>query len=223
MRKAPFMIIALPLVFAFMCPGAENEPQHAITERVDRRYNSLNSLRVDFVETYRGVGAERSESGTLWLKKPGKMRWEYEQPNKKFFISDGSEAIFYVVGEPQARRAKLKQMDDLRSPLRYLLGKTKLEKEFDQLVTLPDRAAGAAPGDIVLQGVPRGMSDRITKVTLEIDAGSEIVRLVIEQTDGSQTEFRFSNLQPDVKVNDDLFRFILPPGVQWIEGNDLAP
>ena len=98
--------------------------------------------QADFTETYTGAGMTRTESGTLLLKKPGQMRWDYDQPRPKMFVTDGHTAWFYVPGEKQARRTPVKQLDDLRSPLRYLLGKTKLEKELDGLSLAPDRKAG---------------------------------------------------------------------------------
>ena len=95
-----------------------------IAERVDRYYNSLQSLKADFTESYRGAGMQRSESGTLWLKQPGRMRWEYRAPAEKLFISDGKTAWFYVPGEQRASKSPVKKLDDLRSPLRFLLGHT---------------------------------------------------------------------------------------------------
>jgi len=94
--------------------------------RVDKHYNDLKSMRSQFTETYNGAGTSRTESGTLWLKQPGKMRWEYTEPRKKLFVSDGKTAWFYVPGEQQARKAPVSKIDDIRSPLRFLLGKTKL-------------------------------------------------------------------------------------------------
>ena len=99
---------------------------HAIAQAVDERYNRLRSLQAEFTEIYRGAGMERTESGTLWLKKPGKMRWEYRSPRDKLFLSDGKDAWFYVPGERQVRRTAVKKLDDLRSPLAFLLGKTRL-------------------------------------------------------------------------------------------------
>ncbi|MGA7632219.1 MAG: outer membrane lipoprotein carrier protein LolA, partial [Terriglobales bacterium] len=62
---------------------------HQLAQAVDNHYNHLRSLESDFTEIYRGDGPERVESGTLWLKKPRKMRWEYRSPKEKLFISDG--------------------------------------------------------------------------------------------------------------------------------------
>ncbi len=144
----------------------------------------MKSLRAEFTEVYSGGGIRRSESGTLWIKKPGKMRWDYSSPQKKIFVTDGATAWFYVPGERQARRTPLKKLDDLRSPLRYLLGRTKLDKELRGLSLAPD-VAPEKPGDVVLRGVPVGMEDRISQVLLESDAQGFLRRIVMEELDGS--------------------------------------
>src|SRR3954470_722322 len=190
-----------------------------VADSLDRHYNDLRSLRAGFTETYRGAGISRTESGTLWLRRPGKMRWEYMVPRDKLFVSDGKTAFFYVPGERQARRAPLDRLDDLRSPLRYLLGKTKLKKEFDNLTA----RAGDQPGSVVIRGVPRNMSDRVSEVSLEVNSAGEIQRIQIDEVDGSQTEFTFSAIQENVPVEDARFRFQPPAGVEMVEGTAAAP
>ena len=157
----------------------------------------MKSLRADFTEIYSGGGIRRSESGTLWIKKPGKMRWDYASPQKKIFVTDGATAWFYVPGERQARRTSLKKLDDLRSPLRYLLGHTKLEKELRGLSLAPDVQPETA-GDVVLRGIPVGMEDRISQVLLESDGQGYLRRIVMEELDGSRTEFRLEDQQENV-------------------------
>ena len=107
---------------------------------VDAHYNHLRTLQAEFTELYSGSGMERTESGTLWLKKPGKMRWEYRSPKEKLFVSDGKDAWFYVPQDGQARKEAAKKLEDVRSPLAFLLGKTKLEKELRGLSLAPDVA-----------------------------------------------------------------------------------
>ena len=143
---------------------------HALAGKVDQRYDHMHTLEAQFTETYKGAGMSRTESGTLLLKKPGRMRWDYDQPHPKLFLTDGSTAWFYVPGERQARRTPVKQLEDLRSPLRYLLGKTKLEKELDGLSLAPD-VKPLNPGDVVLRGVPKGMRERVAQTLLEVTAG----------------------------------------------------
>src|SRR3954468_5147417 len=181
-----------------------------VTEQTDAHYNNLKSLRARFTETYRGAGVTRTESGTLWLRRPGKMRWEYTDPKEKLFVSDGRTAYFYVPGERQARKAPIKDLDDLRSPLRYLLGKTKLKKEFENLTV----RVGDQPGTVLIRGVPTGMADRVTEMTLEVNSRGQIRRILIEEADGSQTEFVLSAMEENVPVEDARFRFQPPPGVE---------
>jgi outer membrane lipoprotein carrier protein len=191
---------------------------HTIAQRVDERYNHLHTLEAQFTEIYRGAGMERTESGTLWLKKPGKMRWEYRSPREKLFLSDGKDAWFYVPGDRQVRRTPMRKLDDLRSPLAFLLGKTRLEKELQGLSLAPDMAPWMA-GNVVLRGVPKAMADRVNQVLLEITPDSEIARIVIEEVDGSVTEYRFSEQKENMEVGDQRFRFAPPPGAEVIEGD----
>jgi outer membrane lipoprotein carrier protein len=192
-----------------------------LAQAVDEHYNHLHSLQADFTETYRGNGSDRSESGVLWLKKPGKMRWEYRsdsaQDYSKLFLSDGRDAWFYVPGDQQARREPVKKLDDLRSPISLLLGKTKLEKELQGLALAPDVAPKEA-GDVVLRGAPRNMQNQISEVLLEITPGHQIARIVIEGVDGATTEYKFSDQKENVEIGDGRFRFTPPPGVEVISG-----
>jgi outer membrane lipoprotein carrier protein len=190
----------------------------AIAVAVDRHYNHLHTLQCEFTEIYSGAGLDRTESGTLWLKKPGKMRWEYRSPRAKLFVGDGKNAWFYVPGERQLRRTEIRKLDDLRSPLAFLLGKTKLEKELQGLSLAPDVLPLAA-GDVVLRGVPKAMADRVNQVLLEITPESWIRRIVIEEVGGSTTEYRFSDEKEDVKVADQRFEFAIPDGVEVIDEN----
>jgi outer membrane lipoprotein carrier protein len=193
----------------------------AIARAVDSRYNRLHTLQAEFTELYRGAGAERTESGTLWLKKPGKMRWEYRSPREKLFLSDGKDAWFYLPGDRQVRKTAVSKLDDLRSPLGFLLGKTKLEKELHGLSFAAD-ISPITQGNVVLRGVPRALGDRLTEVLIEITPDHQIARILAEGVDGDVTEYRFSKLKEDVEVGDQLFRFTPPPGIEVIEG-DFGP
>jgi outer membrane lipoprotein carrier protein len=193
-----------------------------IAAKVDRRYNHLQTLQADFTETYRGAGVSRSESGVLWLKRPGKMLWDYREPRPKVFVTDGKLAWFYVPGERQARKAPVKKLDDLRSPLRYLLGKTKLEKELAGLSLAVD-VSPEKPGDVVLRGVPKGMEDRVSSVLLEVSSQGAIERMVVDEVDGSSTEYRFGNQRENQPIADKRFRFSPPPGVEVVEAEGLTP
>ena len=210
------------LLFLFCSIGLADEISVSeIAARVDRRYNHLSTLKAQFEETYIGAGLSRNESGQLWLQKPGKMRWQYEQPTPKLFVVDGKNAFFYVPSEQQARRMPAKKLDDFRSPIRYLLGHTKLQQEFSKLAISSESPKQA--GNVVLEGVPKEMEDRVQRVLLEISPSSQIERIHIEELDGSTTEFLFRDLQENVVVKPDLFRFSPPPGVEVVESQSVEP
>jgi outer membrane lipoprotein carrier protein len=218
-RRVSSLVWTFTLFFPLIC-GAEEFSQsdvHVLAQDVDKHYNRLHSLKATFVETYRGAGMERTESGTLWLKKPGKMRWEYRSPKEKLFLGDGKDAWFYVPGDQQARRTPMRKLDDLQSPLAFMLGKTKLEKELRQL----SRASDVAPlnsSDVVLRGTPTVLAERVSQVLLEITPEKQISRIVIGERDGSVTEYRLSEQSENVEVGDQLFHFAPPPGVEIIDG-----
>jgi outer membrane lipoprotein carrier protein len=168
---------------------------------------------MDFTEQLATAGVQKRESGVLELKKPGRMRWDYRQPQPKVFVSDGKTAYFYVPGERQARKAPVKKLDDLQSPLRYLLGKSQIAKELDGL---------KLEGN-VLSGTPKHLKDRVDRVELAINPEGLIERIVIEEIDGTRTEFAFSNIQENVTIADQQFKFSPPPGIEMVETNQLQP
>ncbi len=222
MKPLPLQSVFLfALLAALVLPAAaEVRTPAEVARAVDQHYNRLRTLQARFTESYRGMGMARTESGTVWLKKPGRMRWEYATPRPKLFVTDGKTAYFYLPEDRQARRAPVKQLDDLRSPLRFLLGKARLEEELERLTLVP---SVSTPGHVILRGTPKSFADRIALVELEISPASQILRLLIEEVDGSLTEFLFRDLVENSPLADERFRFSPPAGVEVIETSDLAP
>jgi outer membrane lipoprotein carrier protein len=184
----------------------------ALIHKVDDHYNHLVSLRAHYSEHYSGMGMDRSEEGMLLLKKPGRMRWSYATPVGKVFVLDGKFAWFYTPGDAQATRVPAKQLDDMRSPLRFLLGHTQLKKELDNLTVVP-QASG-----YLISGVPKGMEQRVKLLTLGVTASGAIGSMRLEEIDGAVTEFSFSEMQENVTVKDTDFIFTPPAGVAVVDG-----
>jgi outer membrane lipoprotein carrier protein len=213
---------AILMVAITLAPAAV-EDIHSIAAAVDEHYNHLRSLQAEFTEMYRGSGMDRTESGTVWLakggmKKPGKMRWEYRSPREKLFVSNGKDAWFYVPGDRQARKTDARKLDDIRSPLAFLLGKSKLKKELQALSLAPDITPLAA-SDVVLRGVPQAFADRISEILLEVTPEHRVVRIVMDEVDGSVTEYRFSNQRENEAIPDGRFEFNPPPGTETVESD----
>lgn len=184
-----------------------------VAARVDRHYNALHSLEVHFVQSYEGMGMHRKESGVLLLKKPGKMRWTYTDPDGKLFVLDGKDGYFYSPGETEAQKVDEKKLDDLRSPLRFLLGHTELEKELTGLTATPD-----GNGNYVLAGVPKGLEQRVSSLKITAGADGTIRSMTIDETDGVTNRFDFSGEAGNVPAPNTAFVFTAPQGVHVVEG-----
>jgi outer membrane lipoprotein carrier protein len=200
------------LVLIGCTPWVLAQENDALVRKVDDHYNHLSSLRAHYTEHYSGMGMDRTEEGTLLLKKPGRMRWSYAAPVGKVFVLDGKFAWFYTPGDAQATRVPAKQLDDLRSPLRFLLGHTQLRKELENL-TLAAEGSGYR-----ISGVPKGMEQRVKLLSLWVTAVGQIERMRLEEVDGAVTEFVFSDLKENVPVKDSDFAFIPPAGVAVVQG-----
>jgi outer membrane lipoprotein carrier protein len=217
----PLGLFCLGLTLLF--PATGHAQGDAILRRVDDHYNHLRTLRARYSEHYTGMGIDRTETGTLLLKKPGLMRWSYDQPPGKLFVLDGKFAWFYTPGDSQVSRTPAKQLDDLRSPLRFLLGHTQLAKELDSLATTPEGTPGRnsesdrQPQGYRISGVPKGMANRVRLLTLTVTPAGAITGMKLEETDGATTEFTFTGIEEDVPVKPSDFTFNPPPGVPIVD------
>jgi outer membrane lipoprotein carrier protein len=205
-------ILAAALLSTCLCAQQPSPSAKDLAQRVNRHYNQLHSLQAGFSESYQGMGIKRTESGTLRLLKPGRMRWDYSSPAGKLFLLDGKFAWFYSRGDSQVQRLPAKQLDDLRSPLRFLLGHTVLEKELNNLTMAPGPS-----GLYTLTGQPKGEEKRVSKLTLTVTAAGAITDLEIEEADGALTRFTFTGELPNVPVPADAFHFTPPQGVPVVD------
>lgn len=199
------------LLLAFTAPTFAQPPD--LLRRVDDHYNHLRTLRARYTERYAGMGIDRTESGTLELRKPGLMRWAYDAPPGKVFVLDGKLAWFYTPGDAQITRAPAKQLDDLRTPLRLLLGHTQLAKELDHIAIAPAAPPSQNPATFTITGVPKAMADRVRLITLTVTADGAINAMKIEETTGAITAFTFSDQKENLPLPPSDFHFTPPADI----------
>lgn len=212
MKRGCMIAAAAALFYASLGAQQHAPTLHEVASRVDRHYNQLHSLHAGFSETYQGMGMKRTESGTLLLVKPGRMKWDYSSPPGKIFLLDGKYAWFYTAGDARVQRIPAKQLDDLRSPLRFLLGHTELEKEIGHL------SMTAGPnGAFTLTGQPKGQENRVRRLSITVTADGVITAIEVEETTGALTHFSFSNEQTNVAVPPATFKFTPPPGIPVVD------
>jgi outer membrane lipoprotein carrier protein len=194
---------------------------------LEEHYRQPRTLQAVFLERYsEGQRQARIESGTVYFRRPGQMRWEYDSPEKKLFLVDGKNTWFYVPYDHTVTKAPVRESSDWRTPLALLTGKADLSRLCSRIDLIGQ--SGIPPGHAVLRCVPKeakGPSDDkdYTEVLLELDASTgELARIEIRQPGGIELEYRFGNWQSDIPLAGDLFRFQVPVGVAIVDGASLS-
>lgn len=231
------------LACSAMAAGPSDSGVERVLRSFETRYRSAKTMQVTFLERYAENGAVvRTEAGTAFFRRPGKMRWEYEAPEKDLFLVDGKTAWFYVPADRTVTRVPAKQSADWRTPLALLAGEMKVSRVCAHVdlaaneralsendVVLRCRVKGESGGDKAPKG-PKGSSDEQDSlaapagsqddlVLFEIDRRSgELARLSVRQKGGVEVEFRFENWHLDPPLPQEMFKFEVPPGVAIVNG-----
>ncbi len=231
-----------PLAFLSIYVLALPSPGDAATyvKKFEAKYRAEKTLQATFLERYtENEQTVRTEAGTAYFRRPGKMRWEYEAPEKDLFLVDGKTAWFYVPGDHTVTRVPAKQSADWRTPLALLAGEMKVSRVCAR-VELASREKAIREGNVVLRCQVRGApTDRAGSRDAQRDADvpaspqggqgdtvffeivaatGELARLLVRQSGGVQVEFRFENWRMDPQVPDSFFRFDVPLGVAIVNG-----
>jgi outer membrane lipoprotein carrier protein len=201
------LLAALPAFSAK--PDARLDP---LLHGVENRYNHSQSLKLDFSQVYSVARRPAQvERGVLYLRKPGRMRWNYTAPAGKVFLSDGKNVFLYTPDDKRLEKSKLKQSEDMRAPLAFLLGKLNFWKEFREFSSKPD-AAG-----IWVTAIPNSDGLAYSQVEFLIAPDYRIIRVKVTGQDRSMLDFTFANEQLNFAVSPSLFAFVPPPGTEIVD------
>lgn len=182
----------------------------------ERSYHALRSLEADFTQSYFAWGNTRVESGKVTLAPSGKMRWVYDQPEAKIFLSDGKHLFLYVPAEKQLTISSLREVQDARVPLDILLSHLPLSRVFSR-VEFAGQALKAAPGDRVIRGYPKSKySKDYQSCLIELTPEFNVRRLVVFYPDNSTMQFTFRHIERNKPIDPALFVFTPPPGTEII-------
>jgi len=198
-------IVCLPSAHAADAPSDKDVTR--MLKGVEDRYNRTQTLEVAFAETYTMQGRKRTEKGELYLRKPGRTRWEYSSPAGKLFGSDGKFAYAYFPDEKRFEKTSLKDSDDMKAPLAFLLGRLQFEKEFREFRTQED-----GPSTFIT-AAPKSDKLPYKEVTFLVDPNFTIRWLNVKGQDGSQLDFAFSAEKRNPPIAESMFKFAPPLGV----------
>ncbi len=221
----PFRLLFLSLAaMLFVGPAGSQDaekPVAKIVRSLEARYKAAESFRAVFMERRsEGRGSLQMESGTLYIRRPGLMRWDYEAPEKKLFLVDGKFAWFYVPADRTATKAAIRQSDDSRIPLLLLTGKTSLGRVCRR-IELADVRVEAA-GDTALRCLPtHGAEAHYKEAVLEVDSESHLVRLLVREAGDIETEFHFGRWEENLPLERSFFEFAPPKGTVIVDERTL--
>jgi outer membrane lipoprotein carrier protein len=210
------LLTVIPLLASFLLFAGASAPDELI-RKVERRYNSAQTLSVNFVENYSVQGRRRPpEIGTLTLRKQGKMRWDYRQPSGKLFISDGKNVYLYTARDNRVEKVPFKDTEDMRAPLAFLLGHLDMKKEFREFRVHED------DGGTWLEAVAK--SDRLpySAVEMLVISDGSIRQLKVMGRDESVLMFTLSDEKLNVSAPNELFDFSIPPGAEVVDAVEFA-
>ncbi len=184
-----------------------------LLRKIEERNARTRDLVARFSQSYRSgmLGREISERGVVSIKRPGRMRWEYKDPERKLFVSDGRAFFFYVPAEKQVIVAEQDQQRSLAA--RLLSGRARLFEEFEASLDEP-----LEDGVVRLELVPRAQQPEIERAFLDVELSGKIRGIVVRDIQGNTTRFRFEGIRENVGLSDELFRFEIPRGVEVIRG-----
>ena len=187
----------------------------SLIKKIQDRYNSAHTLSVHFIEDYSMMGHPRpAESGELSLRKQGKMRWDYTHPAGKLFVSNGKEVFLYTAADNRVEKVPLKDTEDMRAPLAFLLGRLDMKKEFRDFTTRQ------GDGGVWLDASAK--TDRLPyeKIEMLIAPDGSIDRLNVVGRDQSLLSYTFTDEKINPHLSDTLFHFQIPPGAQVVNAVD---
>ena len=209
---AALVAAAVPVVH-----GQAAETPDALARRLQARYDAIKDFTADFAQTYEGGVLRRktTESGTLLVKKPGRMRWEYKTPEEKLFVADGRKLYTWVPADRQVTVSALPAEDAPATPVLFLLGRGELTRDFT--ASIPAAVAGAPPDSLALALVPKTPVPDYDRLTLVVDRATLGLRMLIARDgQGGTSTFVFSKLKENVGLADAKFAFTIPRGADVV-------
>src|SRR3990172_3830967 len=216
-RMTGMALSAALVVLAAANGGAADPTAPELAQALQRKYDAVKDFSADFVHTYQGGVLKKrlTERGTVLVKKPGKMRWDYTAPEKKQFVSDGAKIYFYIPADKQVIVSTVPPNAEATTPALFLAGKGRLTSEFTP--TFIELPAGLPAGSRALKLVPKSKQPDYDWLVLAVDPATLALRgLVTIDAQGGTSTFAFTNLKQNVGLADNQFAFKIPRGVDVV-------
>jgi len=212
------LLLSLLLMPEFS-PGSLT-PEERIKEminKIETRYRKTADLTAEFNQTtsVKGFNTALKSAGRVYMKRPGKLRWDYLEPSLEQIFVDNDRVQFYVPEHKQVLTGQLSKMADSQAPLQLLQGVGRLDQHY-AVSASSDGAKGAGGLPILVLTPLEGGPDQ-PRVAVEVDPESFLLRRVeLRDINGGVSNFIFSKIRTNAGLKDDVFVFIVPKDVEVI-------
>jgi outer membrane lipoprotein carrier protein len=193
----------------------------SVVKKIQARYEQTKDLQADFAQKTKveGFATPITSSGRLFLKRPGRLRWDYVEPSREEIYVNQDDVKMYVPEHSQVLIGKLTQMAASQAPLQLLQGIGKIDEEFD-LAPAPDHARGAGGLALVVL-IPKTKDQQAARpfqqIVLEADPKTHYIKsLTLHELSGNVATFEFSSVKPNTGLQDGLFEFTAPAGTEAV-------
>lgn len=199
-----------------------------VVKRIQARYEQTKDLQAEFrqVTKIEGFATPLTSSGMLLIKKPGRLRWDYREPDVQEIYVNGNELMMYVPQHKQVLVGKLTQMSASQAPLQLLQGATRLDQHFEvQATPGGERGEGGIPLVTLIPKDPGPESVRtVNRIVVEAQPKTYFIKTVaIHEVSGNVATFEFSKIQPNTGLKGSLFDFAVPAGTEVVKAPALGP
>ncbi len=218
-RRVSIAVAALVwLVAGVDGAGAKSTPSPPkvaeVVRKLQARYEATKDFTADFSQTVEAatLGKPLQSTGQVFFKRPGRMRWEFAEPEKQTIVADGKLLWVYQPEHHQVLKTPFRAAFQSATPISFLLGVGQLKDDFDATLLSSDSSDA-----IRLKLVPKHEHEI---GVLVLDVGPQTYDIIAaEVTDplGNVTRLAFSNLRRDVGLDDSKFTFDVPPGTDVVE------
>jgi len=205
-------MLILFLFFHFTINGfsAENGNPETVVKILQKRYSRIRDLKMNFVQKYYASGRKKkTESGQVFLRRPDFMRWEYQNPRTKLFVSDGKTIYFYLADENQVRKSLVKDAQNPLFPFFFLLGEKNFKKYFSKIEWAKENPI--SPGNKVLSVYIKKGYSKVTKILLEYHPFQmQMQRITTTNRARVRNDFIFTNIKENIGLMKNIFEFKIP-------------
>lgn len=211
-ERVSFFACLLILCATYLPVSADAALDELVT-KMQKKYETLESFKAGFTQTYQSkrFSDRLVEKGVVYFHKGGLMKWEYSEPEKKLFLSDGQFYMYYVAEDKQLVKVPMQENDDQHSPALFLAGRGNFQRDFRPEWSDP------RPGSHLIKMIPLKPQPDFAYLIIDVNPVNGLIErlLVIDEYD-NRTEYNFQQIQENPNLPSNFFAFQPPPGTDII-------